>query len=442
MNVLIINSVMLALLLGLSTLIFIKIRSFSKVNLFIFISLVLFWIGLHLMLSTSGAMDKGAYWKWPILIGSYQLTQACVRLPLGKFAQKIKSRKIPIMTAVFILILFSIPLFIQVNFVSILFATIAAGVFGATYGMQNQHWAERWRMKHMYVTIAILVIVFSVGKYVSQIALWDTKISESSVRWIVIAAVSVMITGSLIYAFTVPRDPSKVATNNMTSYAEKVSDMKMWDAIKYTFTIFFVGYIASAINDPLLVGVSGDDYKLVTSIVLAVSILSTMLLAFFIVRFVKGINTLYFSYALMLAGLLLIMIKLFTNSSSIVSITGFALASLGTNICIMTSFGQAFYTDNVTPMLTLGIWLSFKSLALSLGTISVKQISHYDPDGMKWFAMSLLIILSVSLAAFILHQKRDIFIFKMVDNFERKDNRFTEKMKRMKWHKKPKGNKH
>lgn len=430
---------MLASLLGLSTLIFIKIRNFTKVNLFLFISLSLFWIALHLLLKTSNAMDSGVYWKWPLLIGTYQFVQACTRVPMGKLAQVLRSRKIPILFAVFLMIALMIPVLIHVSFFSIFFATIAAGVYGATFGMQNQHWAERWRMKHMYVTTAIVVIIFSIGKYTADIATWDASakgntlaITSEVSKWLVIAAMSVAIVSSIIYIYTVPKDPSKVSANNKTYDADKVSDMNLWDVMKYTSAIFAIGFIGTAVVNPEMVGITGNDFTLLKTLVLSSTIFITLLIAFFLVRFIKGRNILIASYAMMLVGLGLIILRMFAHLDSAVSIVGFVFTVVGANAYITTAFGQAFYTDNATAYLTLGIWLSIKSASISFATITSKEVAHYDADAMKWVALSLMIFLSLSFTKFVLSYKTNRHIYKMVDNYEREDNYFTEKMKRLK----------
>lgn len=432
MDVLIINSIMLASLLGLSVLIFIKIRNFTKVNLFLFISLALFWISLHLLLKTTSAMDSGAYWKWPILIGTYQFMQVLTRIPLGKLAQKLRSRKIPILSTVFLMILLMIPMLIHVSFVSILFATIAAGIYGATFGMQNQHWAERWRMKHMYVTTAILVVIFSIGKYTADIVMWDTKVITSNVaKWLALSAIAVAITGSFIYIYTVPRDPSKVAANNKTYHADKVSDMTLWDILKYTSAIFAIGFIGTAVVNPEMAGISGDDFNLLKTLTLSATVFFSLLISFFLVRFIKGRNILISSYIMMLIGLTLIIIRMFADIDSAVSIVGFIFAAVGANAYIATSIGQAFYTDNATSYLTLGIWLTIKSASISMATITTKEVEHYELDAMKWVALALGVFLALSFTRFVLTYRNDKHIYKMVDSYEREDNRFTEKMKRL-----------
>lgn len=75
-------------------------------------------------------------------IGITSFVQMALRLPLARLSQKLKSRKIPILIAFSVFVVFAVPFIVVQNGVTFIFLGIAAGGFASTFGMENLYFSE------------------------------------------------------------------------------------------------------------------------------------------------------------------------------------------------------------------------------------------------------------------------------------------------------------
>ena len=385
---------MIPVLFAILTFIIIKLKNINVFNISILIALTGMWIGFGILATT--IIDTEHSWKWPIILALPQLTQAAFRLPLGKLSQKMVSRKVPMLIAAIVMVLCSLPLAFGITFTSLIVASIGLGVFGATYGMQNQYWSENWNIRSVFITISILMIVQYIGKYTSTLISGSMDINNSNVKWIVIGGTLFSAIVITTYAIFNNEKRLTIMLDNKGSYAKYVSEYKFKHIAIFGIMALLVSFSITLVKGNIFIGLSSDEiYK---PLILTITIFTSLLTSLVLIRFFNDKKVEMFSLVISFIGFMIMAMSLFSIKSTALSMTGFIIALIGTSAYIMNMFGMILHIDHKNSLLVLGIWLTFKSIGIGTSLLITGEVANTNVDLIKYLtiiSMSLIVIVGI-----------------------------------------------
>lgn len=389
-----------------------KYAGFNKYNIAILTILFIFWIANNLIKTSS---TLSGTWQLPVIISAYSFVQVLVRLPLGIWSQKIRSRKVPVITMTVIMTIFAIPMFIEFNFPSILFASIGAGAFAATFGMQNQYWSENWNIRNVFGTIGILLIVTYAAKYTSSIISLSVDVNEETIRYILISSISLSVITGFLY-FMHKENVETIHLDNMDSVSKEITPLKLKHVLIMSFKVSTVAVALFMIKSPILVQVT--DWALFNSLITASALIGTLIISFILIKFINTRYILATGLMLALLGLVMLLITSFGTFNQGVAISGMVFLVIGSFTYITTMMANVLHFDHKNTLLVLGIWLTVKSLAMGISQVTLGELSYFEPESVKWLLVpAIVLIISNILYSGLLKDGTEV-IYDMVDKVE------------------------
>ena len=409
------STIMLILLLSIVIFMMFKLVNINKFNLLIYSCLLGFWISSYL-LKTSMINIENNSWKWPILLGSFQLTQAVFRFPLGKWSQKIKSRKIPILLTILIMIIFSIPLIIKIDYYSLLLATIGLGFFASTFGMQNQYWGENWNIREIFITSGLILLMPYIGKFISLIIISQVNIDSINYKYLMFSFFIIISFVSICY-LSLKEKKETILLDNISLEGKEISKLGLKNILILSLMISCVSFSINLVNNRLLINFQND--LLLKATINSIYILVSLLVAFILIKFVsiRLINNI--SYSFIILGFLIMIFFNFIIKSYYLSSIGFFIALIGYSAYAMSLFGTMLHFDHKNSFLVLSIWLTIKSLSTGISQIINQEITIYYEESFKYILFFALFIIIISLCfSNIVYKKYTKKIFNIVENIE------------------------
>ena len=418
MSVLIQSSLMIILLISTMFFLLTKLINITKFN----VSLLFILTGLWIVSGLLGIsiIKEGGNWKWPILIGSSQLTQAVFRIPLGILSQKLKSRKIPIIIALVVMCLMSFSLLFTVSYSSLLIASIGLGFFGATYGLQNQYWSENWSIRNTFITTGLIMTISFLGKYVASVVDQSLTIDVDSLKWTMTGMLGLASIILFIYIIFHKEKTETILLDNKSSYASNVSEMTLKHIAIFSTMIIFSTIGVIAIKSSQLVKYS--DNTLLTMTGWTVTVITGLLTAFILIRIIDDRIINFISHIIMAFGIILMIISLFAVNSITLSFIGLMFAIAGLSIYTTSMFGMMLHIDHKNTLLVLGIWLTVKSISIGMGQIIGGEVNIYAPINSKYLLIVSLVFVVISLIIIKLTYKYTKPGFDLIEELEYSNN--------------------
>ena len=330
----------------------------------------------------------------PIIIGTFSLVQAMTRLPIGIWSQKIRSRKTPIITTFLIMLLLTLPMFISVNFVSILFSSIGAGVFAATFGLQNQYWSENWNIRNVYATTGLILIMTFTAKYTTRIIDETVSIDNDSIIWILLSSMIIGFIGVIAYGFH-KENKETIHLDNMSSVSEEITPLKLKHVLIMAFKVVPVVFALYSIQN--FVFLPMKNFDLFISTINIVSILVSLVVVFILIRIFKTKHILAFSLGSAFIGILIMMCTTFGSYNWVWATIAMSLIMIGSTTYITTMFANVLHFDHKNSLLVLGIWLSIRSFAIGSTNIIVGEIANFDIASVKWLLIPMFTLVSINI---------------------------------------------
>ena len=402
MFILIQSSIMIFIMLAGVGFLFYKSKNISKFNVAIYAIL----LGLYISESLLGASIKkdGASWEWPLLGAMFQLTQAATRVPFGKLSQKLRSRKIPLMLAMLIMLVLSTPLAFETSFATLFPAMIGLGVVGGTYGMQNQYWSENFNIRSVFLSVAIIFTLPMISSFTTAIITHELPITGSSfnkdyVKWLMVSFLSVLTLTMAAYMFMKEKRET-IRLDNVSSHAKDIKKMKLIHVLSMSLMIVFISFAVNMISLPTLINGTGDEFKMVKVAAYTLISLLGIASALILIKIIKSRQIILFSHALLLIGFTLMIIGNFGAHSFALSTVGYLMIVSGASMFTVTMIGTMLHFDHKNSLLVLGIWLSIKSFSLGAGTLTAGEVQTYDAANVKYLLVGGLILSSISLTYF------------------------------------------
>ena len=391
----------------------------ANINIFN-ISILLFLMSLWIISGIFGVsiIKNGGSWKWPILMGVGQLTQSITRVPMGKFSQKIRSRKTPITLMFLALMLLSLPLMFTVNYTTLLLAAIGLGAFSGTFGMQNQYWSENWDIRNVLITSGLIFSISYLGRYVGNIIDYSTTIDENMIKWLISSAFIAGTIALAIYWFFHKEDRSKIHLDNQSGYAKEITPMTLRHVIVFAALVVFISFAINMVSSNIFVQTNS---KTLSAVLMTTSLVSGVMTALIFVRFIDIRIINWTSHIVMLVGFSLIAVSIFAIHSPTFSFFGIAIATSGAAIYTMAIFGVALHVDHKNSLLVLGIWLSIKSFFISQGQMTRGFIEEYiSYDSMRYAVIGAIVLTVVSaLFMVVVYKKYTRPAFNLIDKLEK-----------------------
>lgn len=377
-----------------------KLTNITKFNIMIYTVLTGFWVSSSFL--KISMVHGGATWQWPAIMATYQFTQAAFRLPLGKFSQKIKSRKIPIISTVLAMVILSIPLMINVSLVTMFIAMIGLGIFGSSFGMQNQYWSENWCIKNTFITVGIISVIPHIGGYISSLVKEVVSVSEGNVKYMI--AIMMIITIIVMFIYTLQKEnKDSIMLDNKDDKWSIIKNFKLKQVLVMSIMISFISISINLINNTNIIH---DNNNLLTSVTKSsLFVVTSMIVAFVLVRIIslRIINSI--SHAILIFGLSLMMIGNFGSCSYMISMIGFTISIIGASMYTISMMGTMLKFDHKNTLLVLGIWLSIKSASIATGTIITGEVSNFDITKTKYLIIvSLTMVFLSSITSFIIYK--------------------------------------
>ncbi|MCC3160991.1 MAG: MFS transporter [Mollicutes bacterium PWAP] len=454
MNIIIFSSIILIAIIGIIFFITIKHSKFNSYNVWIIIFLFIFWVSIKLVLSHNiniSSFEKKT-WVYPAGFVGFQLIQVLIRVPLGILSQKIKSRQKPIFLAITIGLMMFIPALITDFSVWSIFITfIGAGVFASTYGMQNQYLSENWNLKQIFMTVGILVLIPLAGQNAaSLISSTSLEINPNSLRLIIIIFVCFAFISASIYLFIFPENNNTIQLDNMSEQAKEVAKIPLKKVIFIVVKYCVVIVAFSLVN--VFVYLLNNDYKFIKLVASSIGSLFGVLISFFVVRKFSPRLLAYIANIAIIASLIFGTILSFIGASFILWVLFIIILSISSTAFITITVGIFLHFDHKNPNLVLGIFLTFKSMSILIGTlvsdsiltttldnsISKAQQQSKMLDNFKWVFVTALILSIISLVILTFSKIKNTNEDKLFDsiNFYEKEINKNELIKELRFRKK------
>ncbi|NQZ66211.1 MAG: hypothetical protein HRT99_03290 [Mycoplasmatales bacterium] len=301
MSILIQSSIMIFLLTSIIFFLMSKLVNITKFNIIIYVVLIGFWIASSFL--KISIIHVGHPWQWPLIIATYQFTQVIFRLPLGKLSQKLKSRKIPLLLTVFIMVIFSIPLMITINTLTIFLAMFGLGFFGAGFGMQNQYWSENWHIKNVFITVGLIGITPYLGDYIGSIVKETVEINQNTIKYILMIFIIIIMLIVILYS-TNKEKKETVMLDNKDKIASIINGFGLKNVLYMSIMISIISISISLVNNPFLVHKENlNDTLLIAISSKTASITISLFVTFFMIRFISVRKINLISHIIMIIGL-------------------------------------------------------------------------------------------------------------------------------------------
>lgn len=360
------------------------------------ISILVILVGLWLVSGMLGVsiIKEGGSWKWPLLIALPQFTQALFRLPLGKLSQILRSRKIPLLFAVSVMVISTIPLFVTINYSTLLVSSFGFGFFGATFGLQNQYWSENWNIRNVFITSGLLISVSYIGKYFGQIINYSIDIDKDNVIYVLASLVSLAFVIWVSYALFHKEKKETIMLDNKGSYAKQVSEYKLRHIMIFSTMIVFISIAINMVSQNEFVGVESSLLKvsLMTS-----TIIASLITSFILVRILHDRLINIIAESITMIGMIILSISVFTIHSKALSFIGLIIATSGAATYTMSMFGMMLHIDHKNSLLVLGIWLSAKSFSIASGQLIGGEVITYTLSTSKYLIIAAISLVAVSM---------------------------------------------
>lgn len=429
MDIILTSSISLGLLVLVIGWMFHKLENISRYNIIMYLFLGLFWIVMT-FIKKQVDDEKGAaetpLWVWPLVAGSFQLTQVLVRIPFGLLSIKMQSRQMPILISTLFITAGGI-LMVASNFSvwSMVIASIFAGVYGSTYGLQNQYWSENVSFKSIFISVALIATLPSASSLIGTLVFesLDYTSNADSMKWVVVGFLVAIVIGQVLYYFWPERKETIHLQNLHGEQNHKIAGLRMKDLLIWSFGMMLTTF---GFNMVTTGGSAGDNVSssssLETVILTVASIVVALFTALFLVKVVRSKILMLISKVLLIIGFVMATILAFNNDHTVYErIIFLVIATIGFSLFQTLSVGITLHCDHKNAMMFLGIWLTLRSFATGAAVTVETEIQAYEgASSFKWVALSALIISTVSFLYSMLTYKKtkNSLIFEVVDTYE------------------------
>lgn len=408
-----------------------KLKGVKMYNMLIFISLTSFWVVASAM--SNNVIDKyQSDWVWPIAISMYQLTQAATRVPIGKLSQKLRSRKVPLIMATMVML---IGIVIVIGFpasnIALIIGMTLTGVYGATFGLQNQYWAENYNIKRVFTSITIVGLMPIIGEYISK-AIYNTTHENLEWRWILLISFSSAFITILLYMFFLKERKETMRLDNMDERNKVVSHLGLKEVFKMSFGIVMAAFAFEMVRSTSIHEYFAnthpdgkDDASTMTIVISAITTIITIFISLYLIKKIPSKQIIIISQIILVLSLVFGLTLVLTNVKELLVWYSFiACVTVGYTLYSITMLGTMLHFDLKNKHLVLGIWLSFRSFGVGSGQLTSNEILVNSSEANVH--NSLIIIFSIALVFACLTALRVVWtnrilnkeIFKMVDFYE------------------------
>ena len=423
MEIILVASIALVLLVGATAFLFTKLNNITWYNVAIYVFLATFWTIMAFMKKTfpedHAGVDK---YIWPLVIGCYQITQVIVRFPLGKLSQKLKSRQMPIIIATASITISGV-LVVATDFslVSIIFAAIFTGVFGATFGMQNQYWSENYNIKSVFITVGIMALLPSFGALVATIIHKSVmEIDETKMSYVLTGAMIVLIIVSTLYVIF-PERKETIRLDNIDQINVLMFNLKFKNIFALSIGVMLISFAFNLVT-------SGGSYQdsidsgggMVSLVLTIVAIVVALFTSLWLVQKMRLFSILFMAHIFMILGFVVGAIIYFIGNPPLyLKLIYLVIVTIGFNMLMNTMFGVVLHVDHKNRMLVLGIWLTFRSLATACSQITGQELEAYDPSVTKYLLIASIVLTTMSLTTLVYYlRKINKVVFDVIDTYE------------------------
>lgn len=406
-----------------------KLKGVKIYNLMIFLSLTAFWVVASAM--TNNVQDNYKHdWVWPIAISLYQITQAVTRVPIGIISQKLRSRKVPLIGATLIMLI-GISMVIASDSAtwSLIIGMIFTGVYGATFGLQNQYWAENYDLKKVFISITMVGMMPVIGDYLSKTISHSTD--DLDWRWILLVSFGLALVTLILYTLFIKERKDTMRLDNMEEVNKHVSHLGLKEVFKMSLGILFLAFAFEMVRSTSIHKyfasnhTSQDDASVLTLLVSAITAIMTIVVSLFLIRNMRAENIMRLGQLIMVASLIFGFTLVLTNVLNIfVWYIFIGCVSIGYTMYSIVMLGTMLHFDLKNPHLVLGVWLSFRSFGVGAGQLTSNEIlvnakeNEIHTSMIIIFAIALAVSLIAAIRTMLINKKINIPVFKMVDFYE------------------------
>lgn len=425
---------MLIAIIVVTAIMFKKLKFITPFNISIYLILAVFWICLRVFneqLIYQETLLNNEY-IGAAAIGITSFVQMALRLPLARLSQKLKSRKIPILIAFSVFVVFAIPFIVVQNGVTFIFLGIAAGGFASTFGMENLYFSENWSFKHVFITVAIISFLPTSGIFVANIFNSSYIISSDSLsvkeyasfmRWMLTAIMAAALIVFALYVF-LHKERKETIRKDLYDKNEKLASFTLKDLLKVSVPIFFLGLANQLIFREEVSGVTDEQtWLFIYVLVSAASIFTAILTSLVLIRHFRVKTIIFFSRLSTLIGITLGMIMWFGHIHS-VWIGGIFIFLFATSVTMYetTLIGVMAHFDQKNKMLVLTIWLTVRSLGYAFGDTTGSLTEASNDNVSQWLVLGgFLAVLATIALTWTRHLRMmNGFIYTNVDKYENK----------------------
>ncbi|CAM9123890.1 hypothetical protein MYMA111404_02330 [Mycoplasma marinum] len=438
MNTLIISSATFGLIILIITFLLIKTKDIAKYNIFIYVSLFIFWFVMQIFKTNLSNIKNTSEinrilvdkpWVWPIIISLYQMTQVIVRIPIGVICSKFKSRKLGIqLVAVVFIVTATTTIISNFAFWSVIATVIAAGFVGATFGLNSQYWSENWNISKVFKSSVIMYTIPLATAALGNIfkySLTNGVIDMGSLRWIILAS---LIFGSFyLILYTLTKERKETIGLDLGAPAEIAKTSKGYSMIwKLSFSACSMAFLNNLlINENVIqqMGISGTSESNLFSLVSIVTLLVAIFTGVYLVKNFDIVLIKYLSFVTVVIGIVidLFLVILKVNLPLVWALTSLLIV-FGSITFQITLFGVTLHLDHKHPALVLGIFLTTRSFSYGAGQLLSDEIIINSPMSTNNVLLSILCIsIFITIIAtlfFIVNHKKMDRLYKTLQEYE------------------------
>lgn len=420
-----------------------KLKYINSFNMTIYIMLGIFWVTITMFkeqLSQQASFIKGDI-GLPLIISASTAIQVFFRLPIGKLSQKLRSRKIPLLMLTMIFFACAIPFLVVANTATFVLLSLAFGLFGASFGMQNQYFAENWSLRNTFSTVALMSFLPTLGVFITNVfhegfALSNSNeqlndlISQTEFRaffkWALVGAIILLGLTILFYAIFHKENKQSIRLDNVVEDNKKIAQMTLIDVFRMSSVILFIGMANQLIFRKSVTMVSNSTtWNFIYILITATTLIVTIITAVILIRKFKTFTLATIAQVFTFIGITLGMIMWFGNIHSMwmglifIFIFGTAVAVYETTI-----FGTIIHFDHKNRLLVLGIWLSIRSFGYAVGdgiggVVEDTMIKNsIDSDLNKWLVLGGFILVVIAMVLTFAFYKKNKPVYDIVDKYE------------------------
>ncbi len=398
----IISILVLTSIISFVILLFYKTGGIKLYNLFIYTSLLVFWIPAQIFVANVSKMDNQLKtWMVPILISLFQFTQVAVRIPFGQLSSKYKSRKIVIQITALVFIICSCTIVISDFTTWSLFLTmIAAGVLGSSFGLDSQYWSENWNMKRVFYSTAIVFTIPNLSKAVGNIF---KEMSLDTTKWIILG--SIIASALYLILYTLVKEKKETIRLDVGAPQEIMRDSTgMKRILGLSLSISIVSFVNSMVTYSAITKyLFGDDVynnqgvNYFTNMLPLIVTITIFFAATTIVPKVPNEVLKFGSFGLFAIGLTGILILGLTKTNNLILwlIMSFII-TISSTVFQVIMFGTALHLDHKHTSLALGIFLTIRSFSIASGQVISGELMATNTSILNNH-IAIIIIASLSL---------------------------------------------